>query len=218
MPVRKIPRNHMCVTGTFATTKADRSAPFESLLERDYMLLLEFDPRVVSIEEQPVRIPVPGVANGYVPDVLVHYNPAPPDAAPHVELVEVKHTSDLAKNGDKYRPKFEAARRYAAQRNWQFVIVTEKEIRTQRLKNLAYLRGFRRNPVLVDHAAVFQSCMQTTTELTLGELLDLAHRSSGIAMPTLTSSAWTQIAHRRLKVDLDSPLSLGTKITLGGQA
>ncbi len=218
MPVRKIPRNHMCVTGTFATTKADRSAPFESLLERDYMLLLEFDPSVASIEEQPVRIPVPGVANGYVPDVLVHYHPATPGAAAPVHLVEVKHTSDLAKNGDKYGPKFEAARRYAAQRNWQFVVITEQEIRTQRLNNLAYLRAFRRNPVPVDHAAVFQSCMHADKEMTLSELLAQAHQSSGIEVPILTNAAWTLIAHQRIKADLDSPLGMATKVTTGDQA
>lgn len=44
---------------------------FESLLEKDYLLLLDFDDTVETFEVQPVRIPVPGVRNGYVPDVLV---------------------------------------------------------------------------------------------------------------------------------------------------
>jgi hypothetical protein len=218
MPVRKIPRSHMRVTGAFATTKANRSVSFESPLERDYMLLLEFDDRVASIEEQPVRVPVPGTPQGYVPDVLVHYHPATPGAAPEVVLVEVKHTSDLARNHDKYKAKFEAARQYAAERNWRFVIVTEQDIRTQRLQNLAFLKGYRRNPIPTEHATVIDACMRSAIDMTLGDLLAKAHQASSIAVPVLTGAAWTLIAHRRIKVDLDSPLSLATKIAQGGHA
>lgn len=215
MPVRKIPRNHLKVTGAFATTKADRSVAFESLLEREYMLLLEFDDRVASIEEQPVRVPVPGVPKGYVPDVLVRHHPIAPGAAPEVLLVEVKHTSDLAKNVEKYKAKFEAAERYAAARNWRFVIVTEKDIRTPRLSNLFYLKGYRRNPIHERHAQVIKDCLRAGGDKTIGELLNKACSVSGEEPLALTSTAWTLIAHKHIKVDLDAPLNLATKVVRG---
>ena len=72
VPVRKIPKNHLVVTGGYASAKVDRLVEFESLLEKEYMLLLDFDDTVDRYEEQPVRIPGPGVHQGYVVDLIVH--------------------------------------------------------------------------------------------------------------------------------------------------
>jgi len=69
MPVRKIPKNHLMVTGGYSSSKNTEIDAFESLLEKDYLLLLDFDESVRSFEVQPVHIPVPGVPRGYVPDV-----------------------------------------------------------------------------------------------------------------------------------------------------
>lgn len=57
MPVRKIPKNYLSVTGGFASRKNGRMLGFESPLERDYMILLEYDDLVERFEEQPVRVP-----------------------------------------------------------------------------------------------------------------------------------------------------------------
>ncbi len=75
MAVRKIPKNYLFVTGGFSSQKSESISGFESLLEKDYLLLLDFDDSVESFEVQPVKIPVTGVRNGYVPDVLVKYHP-----------------------------------------------------------------------------------------------------------------------------------------------
>lgn len=40
MPVRKIPKNHLVVTGSFVSRKNGQMDAFESLLEKEYMLLL----------------------------------------------------------------------------------------------------------------------------------------------------------------------------------
>jgi hypothetical protein len=56
MPVRKIPKNYRGVTGLVASELNAKQTAFESTLERDFMLLVEFDPNVLSYEEQPVRI------------------------------------------------------------------------------------------------------------------------------------------------------------------
>lgn len=75
MPVRKIPKNYLFVTGGYSSRKNEEMDAFESLLEKDYLLLLDFDDGVEAFEVQPVRIPVAGVPKGYVPDVLVKYRP-----------------------------------------------------------------------------------------------------------------------------------------------
>lgn len=78
MPVRKIPKNYLSVTGGFTSEKNARMLGCESLLERDLMILLEYDDTVQSFEEQPVKIPfaVDGrKRKPYVPDILIHYFP-----------------------------------------------------------------------------------------------------------------------------------------------
>jgi hypothetical protein len=50
MPVRRIPKNHIHVTGRHASAKAQGHADFESPLEWEYLILLDFDPRVERYE------------------------------------------------------------------------------------------------------------------------------------------------------------------------
>lgn len=144
MPVRKIPKNHLCVTGSFASQKNGTMGSFESLLEKEYMLLLDFDDSVDGFEEQPVTIPVPGAAKGYTPDVLVYFRVDSVTGRIRAPLLtEIKHSEDLKKNAEKYAPKFAAATQYASERGWEFHLTTEQEIRTVRLANLKFLREYR---------------------------------------------------------------------------
>lgn len=144
MPVRKIPKNYLLVTGGYSSQKCDEIAGFESLLEKDYLLLLDFDDGVESFEVQPVRIPVAGIPRGYVPDVLVKYRAGVQNGSvPKPSLVEVKHSDDLARNAKKYAPKFAAAHEYAGRQGWEFLIKDQNDIRTHRLANLKFLREYR---------------------------------------------------------------------------
>ncbi len=144
MPVRKIPKNHLHVTGSFASRKNGLMGSFESLLEKEYMLLLDFDENVEGFEEQPITIPLPGISKGYTPDILVRFRADMVTGRVRPPLLtEIKHSDDLKKNAEKYAPKFAAAEQYAAEHGWQFRLTTEKEIRTVRLTNLKFLREHR---------------------------------------------------------------------------
>lgn len=203
MPVRKIPKNYAGVTGSYSSRKNADMAGFESLLERDYFLLLDFDPAVESFEPQPVRIPVPGVPRGYVPDVLVKYFPARDGTRQRPLLAEIKHSNDLARNADKYAKKFEEARRYAQAQDWEFRVVDERAIRTPRLANLKFLREYRNvdpdeanTRRLLSFMAAAGGC-NTSTALLQGiaadeeDLLQL--------LPTL----WAMVLRGHLLADLD---------------
>lgn len=58
MPVRKIPKNYLFVTGRHATDLSPEMVEFESILEKEYMLLLDFDPRVAGYEAQLTGYPL----------------------------------------------------------------------------------------------------------------------------------------------------------------
>ncbi|MCX6056896.1 MAG: TnsA endonuclease N-terminal domain-containing protein [Chloroflexi bacterium] len=56
MPVRKVSNHSRNVIGRFPFAKMGRMIAFESLLERDFIYLLEYDPSVKWFEEQPLSI------------------------------------------------------------------------------------------------------------------------------------------------------------------
>lgn len=45
-PVRKIGKNHRSITGALASSKAPPGSRYESALERDFYVRLDFDSRV----------------------------------------------------------------------------------------------------------------------------------------------------------------------------
>lgn len=125
--------------GYFPSAKLGRMVAWESLLERDAILLLEFSPGVSSYREQPTVVQ-------YADELRIR------DYYPDFELVlgcgslvhlEVKPSARLAdpRVADKLR---KIATHYALRRQ-DFRVVTELEIRREplltNLRALAYLQG-----------------------------------------------------------------------------
>lgn len=179
MAVRKIPKNYLFVTGGYSSRKNEEMDAFESLLEKDYLLTLDFDDAVAKFEVQPVRIPVPGFPKGYVPDVFVEYRPDPQTGEIRKpSLVEVKSAEDLVRNAEKYAPKFAAARQYAEERGWEFRTVDQNEIRSPRLANLKFLREYRNfSPSSDDICEFFQLVVGADIKLTIAP--DIANAQHG---------------------------------------
>lgn len=208
MAVRKIPKNHLHVTGNFASRKNGQMGGFESLLEKDYMLLLEFDNAVESFEEQPVTIPVTGVARGYTPDILVRFfsDSATGQLRPP-ELTEVKSIEDLRRNKEKYASKFAAAEKYAHELGWVFNIKTEKEIRTQRLVNIKFLREYRNiDPAEDDCVKLLSLVLSRNGTATLPDLLAALGWTEDDDLHWLPV-IWNMVLKKRLIIDLDAPMS-----------
>ncbi|WP_216152524.1 TnsA endonuclease N-terminal domain-containing protein [Polynucleobacter sp. JS-Safj-400b-B2] len=205
MAVRKIPKNHLFVTGRYASAKNGEMRDFESLNEKDYLILLDFDPTVASFEVQPVKIPVPGVPRGYVPDVLVHFHADESGKTRFPLLVDVKHTNDLAKNAAKYAPKFEAARIFAQVRDWEFQIIDETTIRTPYLSNLKFLRAFKdRLPETSQIETIVRAL--SNGSLTFNELLD-SLASSDQEKLSWIPAIWHMVITQLILADLQTPIS-----------
>lgn len=205
MPVRKIPKNHLFVTGSYSSRKNEEMDAFESLLEKDYLLLLDFDDTVERFETQPVRVPVPGVPQGYVPDVLVSYLPDfDTGAVRRSLLVDVKHTDDLQRNADNYAAKFAAAERFAADRGWEFAIVDQTQIRTPRLANLKFLREYRNiSPSDGDIQRVLACVNDETSSNALLGALAPTDDDKLYWLPVI----WSMILMRHLATDLNRPFT-----------
>ncbi len=202
MAVRKIPKNHIHVTGRHAALKSNGDVDFESMLEAEHLLLLDHDPKVRTYDVQPVHIPVSGVPRGYVPDALVEFYPDEDGVIASPELREVKSTRDLQINETKYAPKFEEARKYCEHRGWSFRIITEREIRTPRLGNVKFLRAYER-----------QEHPQEMLRLVLDRMAELGSTNSATLLKSISADAdeqlnwmpvlWHLVATRQIDVDWD---------------
>lgn len=137
-PVRKIGKSHRAITGSLASSKTPTGAIYESALERDFYLQLDFDPQVVRFVPQPVAIPLLSPRRRtYTPDVLVHYAGQRSPA-----LFEVKYVDEIVKDPAVFRRRFQAARAYARTQGWTFTLMTERAIRGPALKNIHFLRPY----------------------------------------------------------------------------
>lgn len=206
MGVRKIPKNYLFVTGGYSSRKNRAMDPFESTLEKEYLLLLDFDESVERFETQPVRIPRPGVSNGYVPDVLIFFLPDDKTGVVRKPLLaEVKTSDDLKRNKEKYAPKFAAARQFAEGMGWNFEIVDETQIRTPRLDNLKFLREYRNITPPDEDVRRVLNCIGDgeTSSLALLETLAPTPEEQLYWLPII----WSMLVSRHLVTDLDQPFS-----------
>lgn len=211
MPARKIPMNHLVVTGK--SVGRDRMVAFEGDLEPDFYLCLRFDPDVKDFEEQPVtlRYTAPnGRQYNYTPDVRITYNSARP-----ASLVEIKPTQSLLKDAAKLEPKFAEARRYAEARGEVFEVRTELDIRTPRLYNLRFLEVYDRlGPSESQVAALleaFRLVADATPNAVLASIAQTPEERDRI-VPTL----WHLVIRRRILANLDVRLTMSSPLSLPG--
>ena len=143
MSVRQIPPNRRSLTGLLPSRKNARLVPFESALERDLATILEFDEAVLTFEAQPVEVhyEVDGRRRRGVPDFFVTY-------ASHIGraplLCYVKYREELFQKWPTLKPRLKAAKLHAASAGWDYKILTEREIRTDYLRNARFLLPYQR--------------------------------------------------------------------------
>lgn len=206
-PVRTIGTNRRSITGRVSFGR--RSIPFESALERDFLVLLDFDLTVDDVLEQPFRIAFRG-ADGrqrhYTPDFLVEYENG------NRVIYEVKYRSNLKDDWASLKPRFRAAIRYAKTNGMRFAIATEVEIRgTSYLANAKFLRPYRDctpAPAIDEHLIKTLVVLGETTpeSLLAAAYWSLDNRIKAVA------PLWRLIATRRIHADLYEPLTMTTPI------
>lgn len=216
MPVRSIPKNYNNVTGVAAHLKSSGKAMFESTLERDLLMLLEFDKSIKQFEVQPVKIEwtdALGKGRSYTPDVVAFSHR--PKQRPI--LYEVKYRSDIKKNWKELKPKFKAAIRFCKQNHWQFKIITEVEIRTQYLESAKFLLPFvRRGYSTETDMTLLDNKLSELSPSTPRRLLEAIY-SDEFNQATLLPTLWYLIGTGEIKTDLTNKVTMSSKIWLLGK-
>jgi len=208
MPVRRIPRfGAQKNIGKFASVKTGRIAWYESLLERDYMYLLDFDPRVTYWHEQPFKIRyfLEGQTHSYTPDVEVHR-----DAKKQV--IEVK--SQVQVDSGRFDIVFRSAASICADDGYEYLVVTDKMIRQQpKLENIKKLWKYARTPILAQHQLLVAEFFQVSKveEVEMGDLLAF-FKSKGVGPQVVYAMLFWGV----LIFDLMQPLNEFTPIKMTG--
>lgn len=212
-PVRPARTSRRALTGRVSVAGSGR-AGFESSLERDWLICLDFDPAVVIVREQPFSIfyDVDGRELRYTPDVLAQY--CLPGCEVSTVVYEIKPLAELRADFAKYRLRFKMAIAICREQGWRFKIVTENHIRTPYLKNAKFLRKYRGLPVQELYRDQLIYSLRALGPTTPQALLALAYTHHEKRMAALTE-LWRMIANRELKVELDTPLTMHSRIWFG---
>lgn len=138
--VRKIKPTRLSVSG-FLPFKDGVSIPYESTLERDFLLYFTYLPSVAEIIAQPTRILF--VKNRmtypYTPDFLIRFN----DGRPSL-LIEVKPKSKWQEHWRDWKEKWKAAMIFCKENNCIFHVYDEDKIRHLALFNINSVQRYKR--------------------------------------------------------------------------
>lgn len=211
--VRDVISNRRVCTGHVKTVCSGH-VPYEGTLERDFLILADFNSRICQITAQPLKITYsfePGTVNRYTPDYLVRFRPIGDEPAWSPILYEVKYEEELRDRWGDLQPKFRAATALCRQRGWRFRIITDRFIRAPMLKNATFLRGYR---VWPDNEGLGMILLNTIKELkttTPAELLAASFWGKDKRMVAV-GVLWNLIATRGIGVDLTEPLAMESEI------
>jgi hypothetical protein len=191
---------------------------FESPLERDLISILEFSPVVETFEEQPLTIrwvDAGGKAHPYTPDFLIQFRGQRflrKGSTAKPWLVEVKPHNRLAEQWDELRDRFRAAVAEASRRGWLFRILTDRQIRTPYLRNIAFLQCARNIDADETFRGRIVSLLKVET-LTLALILD-SLAVSDASHPIALAQIWKMALEAELVTDLELPLSMASEFSL----
>lgn len=173
---RKVGYTYSSVSGVFSF-RGKKSIQFESTLERDLLMVLEYDPCVDDVIEQPMTIlytNANGNAASYTPDFLVHYHTTIPlcKINPSIsKLIEVKPKNILKEKWPELKPKFKVGTAYAKSKGWRFCIYDEVKTGAICLKNIRFLKRYKRHQFDIQEESRILGYINTVGKVGIDQLL-----------------------------------------------
>ncbi len=201
---RKFPKNK--ITGKFPSQKMGRMCYWESGLERDFFLCLEFDESVLEFFEQPPKVSflLNEKERKYFPDVMVQKENGK-------LFVEVKASERL--QNPELVERYRAIRQEASKRGYPFYIVTEVEIyRGSYIDNLKLLFRYSREKADEQVRVAILNILTLHGKLSIRELIaSLILTGCERPLPAIYSLLWEKVL---IFSCLENPISLETVILI----
>lgn len=211
MPVRKIPKSFRSVTGRFPSVINGRCIGYESKLERDFFLRLEFDRTIESYEEQPLRLTghVGDRHVSYTPDCLIKYRDGKSN-----RIVEVKYQSELQKKAQELEPRFTLARNHCREIGFEFAIVTDVDVYDGAIDNYRLIYRFSKPPNrLESRKAPIIDAFRHAPSQSLGDLLRMLGPDR-LTQAEFTPVIWHLLYSGTIETDLSTPIDYKTLLRL----
>lgn len=209
---RKLKKNYHSITGHFPSVKNNKSIPFESKLESELFLTLEFDDDVESYLEQPqITITVDGKEKPYHADCFIKML----DGSKRRNIiVEAKYTSDLNKeeNKENYEKKFKAAAVTTNDMNIDFLVYTELSHSKTHIFNLDFLYRYKIQPRETKYDPQIKQIISKAPI----PAIDIAKRISTTPNEYMivANSIWGLVAHGKLTTDLEKEVTMNSIIEI----
>jgi TnsA endonuclease C terminal/TnsA endonuclease N terminal len=208
-PVRAIGVQSRSITGTMPNGNR-----YESALERDFMLLMQFDAEIDFYTPQPLTMPYrgsDGQMHKYTPDGLIEWRSDKRLADTRPVLVEIKYREAFQGEWRKWRALKRAAMGYANDRGWDFQIYTEREIRTPFLDNVRFLLPYKRRTSAPEIESWVIENLRDVIESTPRDLITMLYRDKW-NQASLIPVMWRLLAERRISFDITLPLNMQSPI------
>lgn len=138
MSTRKIKKSHISVTGYFSSFKNKRQINFESKLEHDFYLLLEFDETIKSYQEQPFKVYYiyQDKKRRYTPDTLVNYIDSTQKIFEVKPMFKIKNDIELQEKIELQKQKIKE------EKNLELFIFTDVNIDKTYINNIKIIYNF----------------------------------------------------------------------------
>jgi hypothetical protein len=203
-PVRSpgVYRRQRHMPGRWFSTTTGGFLEYESLLERDWMLLQDFDREVEWICEQPLHLHYvkDGKPARHVPDLLVWRAGTP-------ELCDVKSAERV--DDPVFRAQVRATELACAEAGFGDRVFSEPD--RQLLVNVRWLAGFRERPADPDGERTRMLSTLAVRPCAIGELLSGA-REPMLARPVLMNLLWAGDARTDLSGPIDEDTLLSARL------
>lgn len=190
MRVRKVvTRGGTGIRGKFPSRKLGRMVQYESLLERDAILLLEYNPLVLRYQEQPsieIYYDTQQKARKYIPDFEAEF------VGGGTLIIEIKSASQLQRR--KVKLKLEAVALRFKETGRTFRVLRESDVRQQpRFDNLQLLHDATKSRSLEDDMQALSAAFENSGLRSFGELSNAVGSDASVLR---------QIASGHLRTDL----------------
>lgn len=205
--VRQVSNRGGNIIGRFPSLKMKRMISFESLIECDFLYLLDYEPEVERFDEQPLTIEY------WFGQKLLHYTPDFHVLRTQRNLL-IECKPEALTETEENRRKFNAAVAWCVEQDWTFCVVTDRDLRTGvRLKNVKLLTRYARYNLQPEmKSRVYALLEAASAPLTVGDLTQtLAPADPPSAIASLLHLAF----HHEIAITLEgAPISVHSPVGL----
>lgn len=195
---RKIKKGYRASRGYFPSVKNNRVLGYESQLESEHFLLLEFDDTVSSYHEQPrIEIQVDGKIRKYDADCYINRVEF---SKKRNAIIEVKYRKEIKKEEEYYNKKFQAAKESADKLDLDFILYTDGKTSEKYLFNLNFLYRYLKDGRIRDYDAKIIEELKNSSQ-SAGELAKKISIDYKEYM-RVSNAIWGMVAVKLLSTDL----------------